>query len=374
MSFISGFLFAVGRYVHMFFGALGVSLGGYKSCLKYGCESYCGYSTSDHIHFAMEKSFDEPWWNVIHKSQGQAIADGFIEGIENYEKGSDNMSKKIHVIKDESLGGVEREYIEVERKAEAGDLVRYPYDGRLAKVISDEVADKEGSNTAIETYLSTALTCEAPVLEPTDIVHIDGERFRMVDRKAEVGERIIVVAGTLSYDEYLNGDVFIVDRTVVESDLEHEGVVVNNALHSYLYTKEYRVLVPVESEITAADPPQSQEDIIANLVRRVSEIEQQTTELEKDNERQAFKIDDLEQHCGGLKDDIETWAREVEAIRYTNEELYSRLGHVEADTEEFDEKVEMIIDDIVTLDERTNLSQEITISVAELIKLIGGAR
>ena len=120
--------------------------------------------------------------------------------------------------------------------------------------------------------------------------------------------------------------------------------------------------------------PKNYEDIIANLVRRVSELEQQTTELEKDNERQAFKIDDLEQYCGGLKDDIETWAQEVEGLRYTNTELYSRLGHVEQDTDDLDEKVEMCIDDIVTLDERTNLSQEITISVAELIKLIGGAR
>ncbi len=88
------------------------------------------------------------------------------------------------------------------------------------------------------------------------------------------------------------------------------------------------------------------EDIIANLVRRVSELEQQTTELEKDNERQAFKIDDLEQYCGGLKDDIETWAQDVEKVRVDVDDLAGEVRQV-------DDKIEMCIDDIVTLDERT---------------------
>lgn len=331
MSFISGFLFAVGRYVHMFFGALGVSLGGYKSCLKYGCESYCGYSTSDHIHFAMEKSFDEPWWNVIHKSQGQAIADGFIEGIENYEKGSDNMSKKIHVIKDESLGGVEREYIKVDRMAEVGDIAIQTSNwnamkGNIAKV--DYIAD-DCSGISLDNQPLTH--CEYRVLEPTDIVHIDSIRYRMVDRKAEVGERVIISnVEDLNGNGYEIGNIFEVGITWARSSEGRSGI--DTTCGITLYHEEYRVLVPADSELSAPKPPQSQDDIIANLVRRVSELEQQTTELEKDNERQAFKIDDLEQYCGGLKDDIETWAQEVEALKHEVAEMEPKQITLDVDT------------------------------------------
>ncbi len=108
-----------------------------------------------------------------------------------------------------------------------------------------------------------------------------------------------------------------------------------------------------EMEEQSKEAPKSTDDIIANLVARVAQLERELTDSKRD---------------------IETWAQEVETLRYTNTELYSRLGHVEQDTDDLDEKVEMCIDDIVTLDERTNLSQEITISVAELTKLIGGAR
>lgn len=257
----------------------------------------------------------------------------------------------IHVIKDESLGGVMREYVEVDRKAKVGDFVYYHSDGRIAKVLSDEIADKEGLNSAVETYLSTALSFKAPVLEPTDIVNIAGERFRLVDRKAEVGERVIVTSAREPDVDFDVGDILIITKRY-DYGGNRKGVFAEDTVVG-VRDSEYRVLVPVESEITAADPPQSQEDIIANLVRRVSQLESELT---------------------GAKRDIETWAQEVEGLRYTNTELYSRLGYVEQDTDDLDEKVEMCIDDIVTLDERTNLSQEITINVAEFVKLIGGAR
>lgn len=98
--------------------------------------------------------------------------------------------------------------------------------------------------------------------------------------------------------------------------------------------------------------PKNYEDIIANLVRRVAQLESELT---------------------GAKRDIVTWSQEVETLRYANEELYSRLGHVEKDAEEIEAKVELVIDDIVTLDERSQPKQ-ITLDVDTFTKIIGGAR
>lgn len=189
-------------------------------------------------------------------------------GSEFIAKEFDNMTKtsdKIHVLADETLGGTLREYVEVE----------YGIGGRLA-------------------------------LEPTGIVHIENERFRLVDRKAEVGEHILIDTDDVDFD---NGSVMTVSDEYRWED--GSGISVNESRNG-LYHEEYYDLVPVESESS----PQSTDDIIANLVRRVSDLERQTTELEKDNERQAWKIVDLERDYGGVKDDIETWAQEVEKLRH----------------------------------------------------------
>lgn len=184
----------------------------------------------------------------------------FVEAImdEYIEKELDNMAK-IHVLKDEKLGGVEREFIM--KRNDFGEIEEF---------------------------------------KPTDIVHIDGKRYRMADRKAEVGEIVIQSSAWMGK----NGEV----SKVVEVFDDGSGINANSSLSH----DEYRVLEPIET-------PQSTDDVIANLVRRVSE---------------------LERRLDGAKDDIETWSREIESVKYANE----RLG------------------------------QTITLDVDTLAKLIGGAR
>lgn len=119
---------------------------------------------------------------------------------------------KIHVIKDESLGGILREYVEVDRKAEIGDYVLFKRSGGHYKLKSDDVSV---ANRDIDRGVIV-------VLEPTDIVHIPSEQ----------------------------GNV-----------------------------QRYR-LEPVEST-EERDVDETVLDLLANLVRRVAELERKLSELEE---------------------------------------------------------------------------------------------
>ncbi|MDH5159847.1 hypothetical protein [Heyndrickxia oleronia] len=194
----------------------------------------------------------------------------------------------VHLIKDESLGGIEREYVEVDRKAEVGELVtpklcRYgrSFTEGKAYAVKDDVdslawkpgeicvTDDEGDTH----YLSME---HYRVLEPTDIVHIDGAKNRLVDRKAEVGEKVLIVNAKDICGKYENGSIITAERsscigvesdTVADNDSNPEGFI--------RYT-EYRVLEPVADEVVEVDETQASPevlDLLANLARRVTEIE-----------------------------------------------------------------------------------------------------
>ncbi|MBR0007827.1 hypothetical protein [Bacillus subtilis] len=161
-------------------------------------------------------------------------------------------NEKIHVLVDEKLGGIKREYMEIDRKAEVGE-----------KIVIVEKADCDDwyENGAIFTVNrdrpgkshieSDAARCggnnngfilreEYHVLEPTDIVHIDGQRYEMVDRNAEVCEKVIVVRP----DEVIGGahDAGRVGR--VKARLSDGDVSVETI--GMMFGEEYRVLVPLD--------------------------------------------------------------------------------------------------------------------------------
>jgi hypothetical protein len=124
--------------------------------------------------------------------------------------------------------------------------------------------------------------------KPTNIVHIDGQRYRLVDRKAKVGDRFINKAG----------EVYVVD---------------SESTRSLLNKGEYffRILEPVEpADIVTAEEGNDKSvlDLLANLAHRLTTLEQQV----------ARRVTELEQKLNFVKSDVN-----------------------------------MILDDIVTLDERT---------------------
>ncbi|NUJ17446.1 hypothetical protein FKN04_12760 [Bacillus glycinifermentans] len=99
-------------------------------------------------------------------------------------------NEKIHVLADESLGGIKREYVEVDRKAEVGDLIVITYSdykdrdeiyvaGHYGKIVEKVdypaqgfVADFNGFDNSFVSedgiwYVGDAMSVEYNVLEPT---------------------------------------------------------------------------------------------------------------------------------------------------------------------------------------------------------------
>ncbi|TWL28452.1 hypothetical protein CHCC16736_3054 [Bacillus licheniformis] len=255
----------------------------------------------------------------------------------------DKMTKtneKIHVLADESLGGIKREYVEVDRKAEVGDKIvivdkRYP--GDIYENGDIFTVDREappGSGFVECGEATSGMNCggliylgEYRVLEPTNIVHIDGpdgpERYEMVDRKPEIGEKVIVtesddfpkgfVDSVKEVDDFHdNGSFFLVNGVLGENFLDAEY-------------EEYRVLVPAES---SEEEPQPSDpiDVIANLATRVAELERENKRIKEElgrNEMGPGRIAELRNADSDIRHDIAALEEKVEHDRAENEEMGS---------------------------------------------------
>ncbi|MBS4161336.1 hypothetical protein GWP49_30090, partial [Klebsiella pneumoniae] len=199
-------------------------------------------------------------------------------------------NEKIHVLADESLGGLKREYVEVDRKAEVGEKIVI-VDAILSFGIYRKgdilTVNDTGVGSVYSDQASTGLSggnyngCisheEYRVLEPTNIVHIDDpdgtERYEMVDRKAEVGEEVIYMNKGKSdgkVTEVTDVGAGMVD--VIEYE-DSDGDITCGFSHGC-----YRVLVPVES---SEEEPQPSDpiDVIANLATRVAELERENKRI-----------------------------------------------------------------------------------------------
>ncbi|MFG3444556.1 hypothetical protein ACGFZ1_07630 [Bacillus velezensis] len=152
---------------------------------------------------------------------------------------------EIHVLADETLGGIKREYVEVNRKAEVGEKIVIVNAGvQCEEPYSNgdifEVESLLGCGRGIQTACYRDIfDSEYRVLEPTDIVHIDDGRYEMVEREGEVGEKIIVV----SPDEWIGDDeetgrIGTVKSLYSDGDLSVEAI-------GLVFGTEYRVLVPL---------------------------------------------------------------------------------------------------------------------------------
>jgi hypothetical protein len=199
------------------------------------------------------------------------------------------MMSKIHVLPDENLGGVIREFVEVDRKAEVGDYV-----------IKDDIIRKVTGRSDIcegvefEPYLNEGEVDETigwadgyyKTLEPTDVVVIDNQRYRIVNRKAKVGKKVIVVDAYINGESYKNGDIFVVR----EARHSVVFVTIGSGRHIALSHFEYNVLETVEPAQTAEPEPIEVDtrhaspqviDMLANLAQRVTELERELSEIKK---------------------------------------------------------------------------------------------
>ncbi|WP_431021093.1 hypothetical protein [Bacillus subtilis] len=250
---------------------------------------------------------------------------------------------KIHVLADETLGGIKREYVEVDRWAEVGDLIA-----------NGELIGKFRYNSGIFTHVYydgayggeyAWYTNKCRVLEPTDIVHIDGGRYELTDRKAEVGEKVMYV--NESGESYgIVTEVIAVGAGVVDV-VEYEepsGAVVVGMSHD-----RYRVLAPVEAE---ADEPQPVDAVfaignvaqeVAKLKRTVERLENEIDTLHKDNRTLGEELARLKEpaksesiiesapfvlviHEGRGEFDVYQRGKKIENISRLEIEAYSRLS------------------------------------------------
>ncbi|QAV85192.1 hypothetical protein ES965_14355 [Bacillus subtilis] len=235
---------------------------------------------------------------------------------------------KIHVLADETLGGIKREYVEVDRKAGVGEKIvivarnsrSESYENgeiftveRVWKPLEGDIESDEAKS--ITNGDGLIFRSEYRVLEPTNIVHIDGQRYEMVDREAEVGETIVITSS--DYEEH--------DEIYVAG---HRGKVIKK---NYWPTRElevdfngfdngfigdegiwfvgkdsgidYRVLVPAET--TDADEPQPADliDVVSKLADEVAKLKRKDDEDSEINSRVFAKLHD---RISRLQDEIDT--------------------------------------------------------------------
>jgi len=255
-------------------------------------------------------------------------------------------NEKIHVLADESLGGIKREYVEVDRKAEKGEKIVI-VDAILSFGIyhNGDIFDAATKRSAsIRTACGKCIYDEEyHVLEPTNIVHINGpdgtERYEMVDRTAEVGEKVIV---TKSYD-FPKGLIDTVEYCYDCSDYGSIDLVEGVDDLTYLDAKyeEYRVLVPVES---SEEEPQPSDpiDVIANLATRVAELERENKRIKEDlgwNEMGPGRIAELRNTVSDILHDI---ARLEDRILHDHAEYEKTDNYLYEETRRLQDEIDTL--------------------------------
>lgn len=196
----------------------------------------------------------------------------------------DDHSTETTVLADESLGGVLREYRNVMRPAKVGEKVcvhSHPVDKANGVFVVDRV-DYDG-------HIHYGQYGRRPygyaVLEPTNIVVIDGERFRVVDRKASSGERVIIV-DTSFPSNYDLGECFTVAKYEPATKETLAGVIINDLkgrrganIPGFVKDGKYRVLEPVGSLVKLPESAIAKQ--IEGLTETVAKLSLRVTELEK---------------------------------------------------------------------------------------------
>jgi len=232
---------------------------------------------------------------------------------------------KIHVLHDENLGGVLREFVEVDRTANVGDkiVITDPSDFQFGDnytkgtVMTVTKADEDGGVYCGKFDLIDI--DEYQTIEPTDIVRIketyehgkwDYIRYRLVDRKAKVGEKVIVVEANVSLVYRNVGEIV----EIIETDGDTFGGLLNPydlGEKGAIYHFQYLVLEPVEQDEETNILPKTTEasesvlDLLANLARRVAELERENKELRHQSHNHRLDIEQIYIDVKSLRENVD---------------------------------------------------------------------
>lgn len=194
--------------------------------------------------------------------------------------------EKVTVLADESLGGVLREYCEVTRKANVGQRIKIvnamfsfgDYENGEDMVVRAVKTNGVHTTTDADGWGGGIFIAhdEYVVLEPTDVVVINGERFRMVDRKAAEGDYFVffdggadVARGKPYTVAYRYGDLTFIDDGGDIRWPDHIG------RHAVLVTVEEAKAVE-----TVSEDPADYSKLIDGLTETVAKLALRVTELE----------------------------------------------------------------------------------------------
>jgi len=221
----------------------------------------------------------------------------------------------ITTLPDESIGGVSREYREVKRKAAVGEKVRvfgHAWSEANGVFTVDSVIDEhDGYGDTIKYTVSGDPDFGTPygdgvnyaVLEPTDIIRIEGVRYRLVKRTATAGERIIVIddgmgTGALGGACFRKGNVATA-RDANRADFNGSGIWMINP-------KAYRVLEPVAAP-GAATPTEPAADLAKQVEGLTEAVAKLTVQLRVARE-------DIVLVEEGVSGDIEALTKRISAL------------------------------------------------------------
>ncbi|MCB4338874.1 MULTISPECIES: hypothetical protein [Bacillus subtilis group] len=140
---------------------------------------------------------------------------------------------KIYALTHDKLSGVDREFIEVSRIAKVGEIIAYGagayYFPQGPFYVANKVFD-DGKIILDEDPDHIVHPYEYTVMEPTDVIHFKGHRYKMVGHPAVVGDLIV----TRNINDELGKTAKVIEvRDNGDIDTEELGVVLRS---------EYRVL------------------------------------------------------------------------------------------------------------------------------------
>lgn len=172
--------------------------------------------------------------------------------------------------------------------------------------------------------------------------------YKPINRRAEVGELIVIVDAAEEYNAYEDGSVFIVedvDDSGIYNKLAGRGLNPNG----HIYHTEYNVLEPKLDH--GEESTSNTVDLIVNLSQTVASL--------------ATRINYLETQVSANTDNVRTFGEDVTKASY-------KAGQALTTAAQTAETTEMLEDDVVMLDERTQplVADGVTQFATELTDMI----
>lgn len=254
------------------------------------------------------------------------------------EGDDDDMTKVL--VADASIGGVLREYIKVVRKANIGEMVivtnpQHDADkhggyvvGDVAKVVDTDVDSYATYYGAVTDYGKTfqLYAEEYQVLEPTGNVDVGGKLFRLVKRKAETGEEVLVtsiVGANSSGGQYykLRNTGKVIRTTPTGSGSVWTDLTSNKNYYGdgkwWVSYEDYHVLEKVAEGVKEVETPTALEYSMrfAKLEARVSALEAQL-EARKLTEVLPSKCETAQEIRDRTVDEAKELVKEIEDKLY----------------------------------------------------------